>query len=90
MSDIIRQLNKAIKRSDTVFGDHSDLEDARDAMLDRDAKIARLRAGFMACLQDENECDAWLYGSACRDGEGCRCALELELWCNRAAHKGDI
>ncbi len=53
------------------------------------AEIERLRAGFMACLQDKNECDAWLYGSACRTAETCRCALELELWCNRAVSKED-
>ncbi len=51
------------------------------------ADIKRLRAGFMACLQDENECDAWLYGSACRAAETCGCALELELWINRAVPK---
>ncbi len=43
MSDIIRQLNEAIRSSDTVFGDGSDLEDARDAVVARDAEIARLR-----------------------------------------------
>ncbi len=55
----------------------------------KDAEIARLKAGFMKCLQDENECDVWLYGSACRAGEKCRCALELELWINRAVPKED-
>ncbi len=55
----------------------------------KDAEIARLRAGFMKCLQDQNECDAWLYGSACRTAEKCRCAMERELWCNRAVPKED-
>ena len=55
----------------------------------RDAEIARLRAGFLKCIQDDNECDAWLYGSACRTAENCRCALEMELWCNRAVSKED-
>ncbi len=89
MSDIIRQLNEAIRSSDTVFGDGDDLEDARDAVVARDAEIARLRAGFLKCLQDQNECDAWLYGSACRTAEKCRCAMERELWCNRAVPKED-
>ncbi len=60
-----------------------------EMLIAKDAEIERLRAGFMACLQDKTECDAWLYGSACRTAETCRCALELELWCNRVVSRED-
>ncbi len=59
----------------------------REELAAKDAEIARLDAGFMKCLQDQNECDAWRYVSACRAAGTCRCALELELWCNRAVPK---
>ncbi len=53
----------------------------------KDAEIERLRAGFMACLQGGTECEA---RSVCRADGVCICALNLELWCNRAVPDGDI
>ncbi len=51
----------------------------------KDAEIARLRAGFMACLRELHKCAAH-----CRADAVCICALDLELWCNRAVPDGDI
>ena len=69
------------------MNDSVDKATAWDAISEKNAEIARLRAGFMKCLQAENQCDAWLHESACRAAEGCGCAHELELWINRAALK---
>ncbi len=46
---------------------------------------ARLRAGFMACIRAGTECR---HVPACRADEACICALNLELWCNRAVPEG--
>ncbi len=53
----------------------------------KDAEIARLRAGFMACIRAGTECR---HVPACRADEACICALNLELWCNRAVPEEDV
>jgi hypothetical protein len=46
-------------------------------------EIERLRAGWLAMLASENECDASRHG-ACSAPDKCVCRREMEEWMNHA------
>ncbi len=64
------------------------MESLRNQIVARDAEIVRLRAGFLKSIQAARACDAGPPWSACLPDDACICALEIELWCNRAVPEG--